>query len=163
MEKIPFSLILPDSTLQEQLNERLKQNQKPFIYGSICIAAALFIIGMNLMVFTDVKFDGKFVILLTLTMCIFVLLLPKHSTKIILSFRLLICILIVKAHIQLFEGKDFCYGSIDFFKKLFVKRQFTVDIYIVMVFITPFQDKYFFSWMMTTVIFAVEYYMVNKY
>ena len=119
---------------------------------------------MTLMVFRDYVYTDKFTNLLILLMSISVLTLPKYSTKIILVYRLIACICIVYTHIQLFEGKDVCYSSIDFFKKFFVKRQFTVNIYIIIsIYVTPFLDQYFLTWFMTTVFFAIEYFMVEKY
>ena len=162
MVKIPFSLILPDRNLQEKYNEQLRLNQRPFIIVAICFTSIIFIIGMTRMAITDQKFDGKFIVLLILLMSISVLALPKHQTKIILFFRLLACFILVYAYIQIFEGKDVCHGSIEFYKLFFVKRQFTVSIYIIMsIFLTPFQDHYFLTWMMTTAFFAIEYFMVE--
>ena len=78
MGKIPFTLILPDSNLQEEFNEQTRLSQKPFIYVAIMVTSVIFIVGMTQMVFTDLKFDGKFTILLILLMSISVLALPKH-------------------------------------------------------------------------------------
>ena len=124
MVRIPYSFILPDSTMQEQLNEQLRLNQRPFIYAAIGVTSAILIEGMMLLLFTDEKFDAQIIVinLMIFVGSILVLSVPKYSTKIILIFRSVACIIIVHAHIQIFEGYDDCYDSVDFFKKFFVKR-----------------------------------------
>ena len=140
MVAIPYSLILPDSALQEQLNEKLRLNQRPFIFVAIGITTTILFTGIIHVLFTEKTFDDGFLTcIFILGFFILVLSLPKYSTKIILIFRSFACILIVYAHVKLFEGIDVCSDSVDFFKVFFIKRQSTVDNYVIMsIYLTPF-------------------------
>ena len=107
--EIPWNLILPDKTLQSELNQRLTRQQRPFIFLNIVLSALC-----TLALFTRAYVNGRwtepsqslnenlYIILfpVTISMCLVMLTVPKLATITVLIFRTFICAFIVYGNIE---------------------------------------------------------------
>ena len=99
---------------------------------------------------------------------VLVILMPKHTTKIVFLTRLVTCILIVFINQNTFDCQDLTsksvFDQLAYFRHLFDVRNFSENIYIISgMFIIPFQDNYFFALITFSVYYAVEILMLKRY
>ena len=93
---------------------------------------------------------------------------PKETTKLVLFGRSIISIFVCYMIVIRFDGKKMCTEplkiQIKFFKSIFVTRQCIINLYICMsMFLTPFCSRYFTTFISSSVYFAIEMVLLNKY
>jgi hypothetical protein len=131
-------------------------------------SSAILVIGIIMQIFIDMPLRATPIIFMIFVGSILVLRMPKHSTKIILIFRFFGCLYLIYGNIKVYEGKIPCDEpapiQILFYKSLFQSRQFCINLYILLsTFVTPLADQYFLMIVTSSIYFAIEYYMLQKY
>ena len=174
--KIPWNLVLPEKTLQSELNRRLTRQQRPFIIllitlSSLCTLALLARANMSELWTKPQKFINEnlyiAVFLIVIIMLFFVLWVPKLTTIIILMCRTGLCVFIVYGNMVRFEDKcadESEEGRLKYEIDAYRVRIDTIFAYInLSIFFTPFSDSYFTSFTLISTFFTVELLSINRY
>jgi len=176
--KIPWNLKLHDKTLQQKLNERLKQMLKPFIQFSFFLAFFL-MIGILIIMFLGGRWKDPdlqktaivhLVLLFSIAVGMLLILVgwPKHSISLVLAIRFFMFIFICMSISYRFECKITKSLSVKtqlkIFKTIENTKTFISNLYLsVSIFVTPFSDKFFVTFLVSSVFFAIELCLINKY
>lgn len=94
---------------------------------------------------------------------------PAYTTKVVLVMRTFTCVFICASIVKFLEQEDLCSdtsvkGQIKFYKTVFMGRQGIINHYIVMsIFITPFCEWYFTTYLVSSTYFAIEMGLINRY
>lgn len=95
------------------------------------------------------------------------LIVPKLNTPIILVCRFLVSIFICLSIVLRFEvdmcGED-VKMQIKHFRTIVTTKQVITNLYICMgIFFTPFCDRFFANFIASSIYFAIEYLLIDKY
>jgi len=147
---ISWNLILPGS-VEEQLNARLHQIQRPFVY-MVAILLAIFFIGVQITLFAHKRYlnaDQKkydiflsILIALCIIATIWIFFGPKYMNAIVLITRGIASIFVCYSILNNFNKKSACTSTC--FKTIFDSRQLSMNIHTCLsIFISPYCDKFF--------------------
>jgi hypothetical protein len=97
---------------------------------------------------------------------IFAVFVPNNATSILLIARVLVCITLCFFNILRVSGKEICHESakeqVKHFQIITNTKQFIINIYMITgIFLAPFMDHFFSSFIGVSFIFAIELTLVN--
>jgi hypothetical protein len=166
--KIPWHLILPETRLQQMLIERLVILQKPFLITGVVLCVGVLIGQIIHIRVVHCRWIGaiQFFALVTSTIAaLLALVCMKWSTKIVLTFRSIICLLIICYTFtsKKLQAKEDCLEQSKKHRHVYLIKQYVLNIYICMsIFLTPFADNYFVAFVLSSGFFAIEFTLMNE-